>query len=354
MTNILEYPLNQIQESFQHLGLPKFKAGSVAAWIYKKSVFEFENMTDLSKAERILLAEHYGICPLSVKLVRESPDGTLKFLFEAEDGARIESVMIPSEDEARYTVCVSSQVGCPLRCTFCATGKLGYKRNLSAAEIIAQILLVDAEVKKRNDLPMGERAVDNIVFMGMGEPLLNYEAVMRAVERLNSPEFFDLGTRRITISTAGIIEGIRKLIKARGQLRLALSLHAANHEKRKTIMPIARSENTAQVLDAVRFYQKETGRRITIEYILIEGFNDSEEDVLALKHALYQIKSNINIIPLNPVADLPYDAPSPQAIKAFVQKLKRHSIPYVLRTPKGLDIDAACGQLALKNKEVSL
>ena len=345
---LLEYSFDQIEKAFVAKSFPKYKASNVVAWLYKKSVFDFNEMTDLSKAERALLAEEYETCPLSIKQIQQSIDGTVKFLFEALDGLRIESVVIPSEDDARYTVCVSSQVGCALRCSFCATGKMGFKRNLSASEIIAQVLLTDAEMKKRTESP--ERAIDNIVFMGMGEPLLNYNAVIKAIENLNDPQFFDIGTRRITISTSGIIEGIQKLSSARGQIRLALSLHAANHEKRKNIMPIARTQNTSQVLDAIRKYQDETGRRITIEYILIEGFNDSEEDVLALKHSLHRIKYSMNVIPLNPVTDLPYEAPSAQAIKAFQQRLRHHSIPYVMRTPKGMDIDAACGQLALKNQ----
>ncbi|MGL5253633.1 MAG: 23S rRNA (adenine(2503)-C(2))-methyltransferase RlmN [Brevinema sp.] len=345
---LLEYSLDQIEKAFVAKSFPKYKATNVAAWLYKKSVFDFQSMTDLSKSERALLAEDYEICPLTVKHIQQSIDGTVKFLFEALDGVRIESVVIPSEDDARYTVCVSSQVGCALRCSFCATGKMGFTRNLSASEIVAQVLLTDAEMKKRTEST--ERAIDNIVFMGMGEPLLNYEAVMKAITNLNNPQLFDIGTRRITISTSGIIEGIQKLSSARGQIRLALSLHAANHEKRKNIMPIARTQNTGQVLDAIRKYQDETGRRITIEYILIEGFNDSEEDVLALKHSLYRIKYSMNVIPLNPVTDLPYEAPSANAIKMFQQRLRHHSIPFVMRTPKGMDIDAACGQLALKKQ----
>lgn len=348
-SSVLRYNLQELQDILISLSYPRHKAGSIFKWIYKKSIFDFEQMTDLSKSERQNLREQFSIPVLQTIFINESQDGTLKFLFKAQDEAQIESVMIPNEGDSRYTICVSSQVGCALRCSFCATGQLGFSRHLLREEIISQVLLVDAEIKKRYKLDPYSRALDNIVFMGMGEPMLNYEEVLKSIEILNNQAGFDIGTRRITISTAGIINGIEKFIQAPGQIRLALSLHAANHEKRKNIMPIARKENTRQVLDIIRLYQKETGRRITIEYILIEGFNDSEKDVLALKHELTNIKYNLNVIPLNPVDNLPYDAPSYKGIQEFTKKLKHHSIPFVLRTPKGQDINAACGQLALKN-----
>lgn len=348
---LLEFDYPKLLDFLIKEGYPKFRAKSILAWIYKKSTFDFEEMTDLSKKDREALSNIFKIITLKQENIQESADGTLKFLFKAEDGMEIESVMIPNEDESRYTICVSSQVGCALRCSFCATGLLGYKRNLTKSEILSQVLLVDAAIKKQYKLDPYERAIDNIVFMGMGEPFLNYDNVMGAIEILNAQESFDIGTRRITVSTSGIIEGIEKLIYAKGQVRLAISLHAANHEKRKNLMPIARKENTRQMLDAVRHYQEKTNRRVTIEYILIEGYNNLEEDVLALKHELNNIKYNLNVIPLNPVASLPYDAPSQNCINDFSNRLKRHSIPFVLRTPKGKDIDAACGQLALKSKK---
>ncbi|MGL5955932.1 MAG: 23S rRNA (adenine(2503)-C(2))-methyltransferase RlmN [Brevinema sp.] len=328
---------------------PKYKVQNILQWIYTRSVFDFQQMSDLSKKERALLQDKFDIITLTQERVQKSNDGTLKFLFKTQDGMHIESVMIPNEDDSRYTICVSSQIGCALRCSFCATGLLGYKRDLSISEIISQILLVDAEIKRIHQLDPNKRALDNIVFMGMGEPFLNYDQVINAIEIINNQDTFDIGTRRITVSTSGIIEGIEKFAYAKGQVRLAISLHAANHEKRKNIMPIARKENTRQMLDAVRYYQEKTNRRITIEYILIEGFNNFEEDVLALKHELKNIKYNLNLIPLNPVPSLPYDAPTQNCINDFTARLQRHSIPYVLRISKGRDIDAACGQLALRS-----
>lgn len=348
---ILEYDLEELQNLLISKKHPKFRAKAILQWIYKRSTFDFQDMTDLSKKDRETFDQEFAIITLTQESFQKSNDGTLKFLFTAQDGLQIESVMIPNEDDSRYTICVSSQVGCALRCSFCATGLLGYKRDLSISEIISQILLVDAAVKKIHNLDPHDRALDNIVFMGMGEPFLNYDNVTRAIEIINDQNTFDIGTRRITVSTSGIIEGIEKLAYAKGQVRLALSLHAANHEKRKTLMPIARKENTRQMLDAVRFYQEKTNRRITVEYILIEGFNNLEEDVLALKHELKDIKYNLNVIPLNPVSSLPYDAPSQNCINDFTARLQRHSIPYVLRISKGRDIDAACGQLALRKKQ---
>lgn len=349
--SMLDFDFESFQSFLVKKGYPKYKAQTILQWIYKKSTFDFHAMSDLSKKDREAFDTILEIISLKQEKVQESSDGTLKFLFEASDGEKIESVMIPNEDDSRYTICVSSQVGCALRCSFCATGLLGFKRNLTKSEIISQILLVDTYIKKINELDPHERAIDNIVFMGMGEPFLNYDEVIESIEILNDQKCFDIGTRRITVSTAGIIEGIEKLAYARGQIRLALSLHAANHEKRKNIMPIARKENTRQILDAVRHYQEKTNRRITIEYILIEGFNNLEEDVLALKHELKNIKYSLNLIPLNPVSSLPYDAPSQNCINDFTARLKRHSIPYVLRISKGRDIDAACGQLALRNQQ---
>ncbi|MGL4367257.1 MAG: 23S rRNA (adenine(2503)-C(2))-methyltransferase RlmN [Brevinemataceae bacterium] len=344
----LDYP--RLIETLQNHNFPKYKIHNILNWIYKRSIFNFEDMSDLSKKERSLLTDHFEIITLSQTKMSTSEDGTLKFLFTAQDGAEIESVMIPNEDDSRYTICVSSQVGCALKCSFCATGLLGFKRNLTKSEIISQILLVDTVVKELYTLDKGTRAIDNIVFMGMGEPFLNYDNVIGAVNEITQPETFDIGTRRITISTSGIIEGIEKLAYAKGQVRLAVSLHAANHEKRKNIMPIARTQNTIQMLKALKVYQEKTNRRITFEYILIEGFNNLEEDVLALKHELQGLKYHLNLIPLNPVDQLPYDAPSSNCINDFKNRLQRHSIPFALRTPKGRDIDAACGQLALKNK----
>ncbi len=345
---LLEYDHENFQTLLVSKGYPKYKAKAILQWIYKRSTFDFNDMSDLSKKDRTALSEDFDIITLTQEKMQESSDGTLKFLFTAQDGLRIESVMIPNEDDSRYTICVSSQVGCALRCSFCATGLLGYKRDLTTSEIISQVLLVDQTIKKIHKLDPHERAIDNIVFMGMGEPFLNYDNVIGAIEVLNDQNTFDIGTRRITVSTSGIIDGIERLAYARGQVRLAISLHAANHEKRKTLMPIAKNENTRQMLDAVRYYQQKTNRRITIEYILIEGFNNLEEDVLALKHELKDIKYNLNLIPLNPVPSLPYDAPSQNCINDFTARLQRHSIPYVLRISKGRDIDAACGQLALK------
>lgn len=347
--SLLEFDYPRLLDFLMQKGYPKFRAKTIMAWIYQRSVFNFEEMSDLSKKDRALFSELYDIITLTQKNRQCSKDGTLKFLFTAKDGSNIESVIIPNEADSRYTLCVSSQVGCALRCSFCATGQMGFGRNLSKSEIISQVLLADATIKHIHQLEPHKRAIDNIVFMGMGEPFLNYDNVIGAIEILNSPDGFDIGTRRITISTSGIIEGIQKFIYAKGQVRLAISLHAANHEKRKTIMPIARTENTYAMLDAVRTYQEQTNRRITIEYILIEGFNNFEEDVLALKHSLVNIKYNLNLIPLNPVENLPYDAPSQNCINDFTNRLQRHSIPFVLRISKGRDIDAACGQLALKN-----
>ncbi len=336
-------------------GYPKYKAQSIFSWIYQKSVFDFDNMTDLSKEMRAELKERYYTINLTEKDMIVAEDGeSFKFLFETSDGHFIESVLIIGQDpEERLTVCVSSQVGCSLNCTFCATGKLGFERDLISSEIISQVLLIDRFAKQHFGLDSKERAVTNIVYMGMGEPLLNYDEVVKSVLTLNMSGAFNLGKRHITISTAGIVPRIPQLAHDLDQVRLAISLNSTNQDKRRVLMPITMKYSVSELIQAVRDYQEISNRRVTFEYVLIQGINDDEKDVLDMKRALYKIKYLLNLIPFNESNDSPFERPNKNSLKNFRGYLKKHGIVYVERFSKGQDIAAACGQLGLQHKNKS-
>ena len=312
---------------------PRYRVDQILDWIYKKGVLDPEKMTNVGPVKYTLTFA------LDLVKIQESDDHeTWKFLWKLHDGALVESVLIAADD--RRTVCVSSQVGCPARCAFCASGKQGLKRNLSAAEIMEQVLRINAYL-----LPKGEK-VDHIVFMGMGEPLENVDAVIKALQLLTGP--FGLSQRHITLSTVGVIEGIRKLADASFKINLALSLHAPNQHIRKKIIPYARKYDFDELLATIDDYYEKTRRDITFEYTLIAGINDhldhAEELALLLKHR----PCSVNLIPYNPVAGLNLNKPSRNAIYAFRDVLSKHGIPHTCRYTKGDDIAAACGQLALQ------
>jgi 23S rRNA (adenine2503-C2)-methyltransferase len=294
-------------------------------------------MSDMSKDFRSLLKEKAAISDVTVKQKLVSSDGTIKYLLEFEDGNCAETVLMRFDDRKNLSVCVSSQVGCSVGCVFCATGKQNFKRNLSYKEIVEQILTIQRDINEK---------VTNVVYMGQGEPFLNYANVMKSIDMLNKG--LDIGARRITISTSGIIPQIYKLVQEEKQVILALSLHAPSHELRKRIMPIEESYPIDQLIQAMRDFVTQTGRRVTIEYVLIKDFNDKIEHAGQLNKLLKGLKCNINLIPYNPFDNDEYQRPSREKIDKFKAVLEQSGKKVTVRLERGVDILAACGQLAGK------
>jgi 23S rRNA (adenine2503-C2)-methyltransferase len=293
-------------------------------------------MTNLSKNFRQELSRVSFISTLHPLLVEEAKDGTRKFLFQLEDGNRIESVLIP--DRSRLTLCVSTQVGCALGCRFCLTGKTGWKRDLMASEILNQILAVRET--------LGDKAsITNIVLMGMGEPLVNYKNTLKAIELMTHPDAFKFSSRRVTLSTAGLIPELEQLSKEKISFRLAISLNASDEETRSHLMPINRRYPLKKLLEACRRFPLRPRTRITFEYVMLEGINDSSQDAKRLLKILKGIPSKINLIPLNEAPGIPFKRPSEQKIKQFQEILMEGGLTAIVRTSKGAEISAACGQL---------
>lgn len=310
---------------------PSYRGQQLHQWIYQKGVRSLADISVFPKQWRTQIAEvPVGRSTLHYRAA--APDGTVKFLLRLADGQIVETVGIPTEK--RLTVCVSSQVGCPMACDFCATGKGGYIRNLEAHEIIDQVLTVQEDFQQR---------VSNIVFMGMGEPLLNSENVLAALRSLN--EDIGIGQRSITISTVGIPGRIRRLADHHLQATLAVSLHASNQKIREQLIPSARQYPLQALLDECRDYVKITGRRVTFEYILLAGVNDRPEHALELAEHLRGFQSHVNLIPYNPISEVDYQRPDPGRIQTFLSALKQHHIAASVRRSRGLAADAACGQL---------
>ncbi|MEW6013712.1 MAG: 23S rRNA (adenine(2503)-C(2))-methyltransferase RlmN [Candidatus Zixiibacteriota bacterium] len=336
--NLLGYTVADLENLMQELGQLRFKGRQLFKWLYAQRQPDFSRMTDISKSARAALAEKFCFKGLAAEKISRSTDGTEKYLFRLDDGKLIEAVMIP--DEAKRTVCISSQVGCSLGCLFCATGKIGFGRNLTAGEIVGQLLFL----RQR----FGDSAFQNIVFMGMGEPLLNYENVLKAVSIITSEIGLAVAARKITISTAGVVPKILALADSDTKVRLAISLHAATDDKRGRLMPIARAYNLERLMEAARYYALKRKRRITFEYILFEGFNDSIQDVKALSKLIRGIPCKINILAYNPVAGFPFRRPSEDKVNEFGKQLYPRAPAVTVRKSRGIDIDAACGQLAGK------
>lgn len=331
--------LEELENLMTELKATKFRAKQIHNWIYTKSVATIDDMTNLSKDFREQLKQISQVTTTKIKLKQVSKDGTIKYLVEFPDGECVETVLMRFDNRANLTACVSSQVGCAVNCSFCATGKGGFKRNLDYKEIIEQVLTIQRDTGLK---------VTNIVFMGQGEPLLNLDNVLKALEIFNND--FQIGSRRITISTSGIIPGIDKLAKEALQSTLAISLHAPNHNLRRELMPI---ENKYQINDlkkALMQYVEKTGRRITVEYILIHGFNDTPNIAKELAYFLKDLKCNINLIPYNSVIENDYKKPSNGDIMKFKYLLEHSGKKVTVRLERGADIDAACGQLRGKVK----
>lgn len=335
--NLLEMSYEEVVNAVTQMGLERYRADQLLDWVYKKRVFTFEAMTNLSKEHRTLFREKFTIkLPKLLEKRVSKIDKTTKFLYELEDGNTIESVLLFHEGYA--TACISTQVGCPIKCTFCATGQSGFVRNLTVDEIVGQVLAVENDSGKN---------VRNIVYMGMGEPFLNYDNVVKSIRMLIHPKMKDVGVRRITVSTVGIPDKIVKFAEEELDVRLAISLHAASNEKRDAIVPINRKYSIEEILHAVKIYQERTGRRVTIEYILIKEFNDFDEDARRLAKLLKDLKVYVNLIPVNH-ATAGFEKPSRWKMTRFKEILLENGIEAELRQEKGADIEAACGQLRLR------
>ncbi len=340
--DVRKLTFDKLKDYVLETGLPAFRAKQIWEWIWVKSAHNFDEMSNLSLTMRAQLAKDFDILPISVQTDQKSNDGTIKLAFALHDKSLVEGVLIPAED--RMTACVSSQVGCSLSCKFCATGYMDRKRNLDPAEIYDQVVEIDKQAKRHFDVPLS-----NIVFMGMGEPLLNYKNVLRSIERITATDGLNMSPKRITVSTAGIAKMIIKLADDQVKFNLALSLHAANDVKRNQIMPINET-NTLKVLkEALLYFYQKTGNQITFEYIVFDNFNDGLEDAEELWHFAKSIPSKINIIEYNPIAEAQYQNTTADKLEQFADFLKSKKLIVNIRRSRGKDIDAACGQLANKN-----
>lgn len=344
--NIRHLTLDELNSYFDNLGEKKFRAKQVYEWLWLKQAQSFEAMTNLSKELRAKLADHFTLPALTVDATQYSADGTVKSRFRTHEGHLVEGVLIPTDE--RKTACVSSQIGCSLSCKFCATGYMDRKRNLDFDEIYDEVVLINQQSER-----VYEKKLTNIVFMGMGEPLLNYKNVLKAIEKITSPEGLGMSPRRITVSTAGVAKMIRQLGDDQVRFKLALSLHAANDTKRNEIMPINETNNLKALIDAMNHFYKQTGNEITFEYILFKDFNDTLKDADELIKIYRQVPADlVNIIEYNPIDMATFRKPDEQVVESFMQYLEKNRVNARLRRSRGKDIDAACGQLA--NKEVQV
>ncbi|SJZ76277.1 23S rRNA (adenine(2503)-C(2))-methyltransferase RlmN [Sediminibacterium ginsengisoli] len=343
LPNIRHLSAEELGAWFEKAGEKKFRLKQVEEWLWQKHAHSFEAMTNLSKELRNRLSSSFSLPALRVDATQYSADGTVKSRFKTYDDHLVEGVLIPTED--RKTACVSSQIGCSLSCKFCATGYMDRKRNLGFDEIYDQVVLINQQSEK-----VYEQKLTNIVFMGMGEPLLNYSNVMKAIEKISSEDGLFMSPKRITVSTAGVAKQIKKLGDDKVRFKLALSLHAANDEKRNQIMPINESNNIKVLIEALNYFYKQTGNEITLEYILFKDLNDGEKDAEELVKIYRQVPADlVNIIEYNPIDAFKFTKPDEDSIQHFMQVLESNRVNARLRRSRGKDIDAACGQLA--NKE---
>ena len=344
--DLLSLTRDQLAAELERLGHPRYRAAQLCAWIYELRAKRFEEMTNLPPALRAQLAASHALRPLTKIRETGSMDTTRKFLFQLQDGQLIETVLIPAspalygEPSDRRTVCISSQVGCAYGCKFCASGLDGVKRNLTAGEIVAQFLAVEE---------LSGEKINNIVFMGMGEPFANYRNLMQAIGILNAPWGLAVGARNMTVSTSGLVPRIIEFADQPVQIRLAISLHAATDEVRSKIMPVNRRYPLRELMDACQYYCSRKSQPLTLEYILIRGLNDSEEQAHRLVDHARRLRAKVNLIPYNQVKGLDWKRPSVAVQEAFLDVLKGDGVAATLRREKGHDIAAACGQLRLQN-----
>jgi 23S rRNA (adenine2503-C2)-methyltransferase len=333
LKNLSPSELNEFLESF---GKERYRSIQILRWLYQKDAQSFDEMTNLSKRFRQELSQVSfisNLLPLHMELAK---DGTKKFLFQLEDGNRIESVLIP--DKTRLTLCLSTQVGCALGCRFCLTGKIGWKRDLTTSEILNQILAVGKTLPER-------KSITNIVLMGMGEPLANYDNTLRAIHLMHHPDAFKFSSRRITLSTVGLLPELEQLAKEKISFRLAISLNASDEETRSQLMPVNHRYPLKKVLTLCKNFPLRPRTRITFEYVMVEGVNDFPQDAKKLLSLLKGIPSKVNLIPLNEAPEIPFKKPSEEKVKRFQEILMKGGLTAIVRTSKGTEISAACGQL---------
>ena len=343
--NIRNLSFEELKKVLETLDEKTFRSKQIYEWLWQKNAATFEEMSNLSKDLRLKLDEHFFIDHITLDDQQISSDKTIKCAFSIGEGKVVEGVLIPTS--SRTTACISSQVGCSLSCTFCATGRLKLMRNLTAGEIVDQVVYLKEQAENRYNTPLS-----NIVYMGMGEPLLNYKNVLRSVELLTSEDGLGMSPKRITVSTAGIAKMIRKLGDDEVKFNLAISLHAANDKKRSHIMEINDSNNLEELADSLRYFHEKTGSRVTFEYIIFKDFNDTKEDAQELAEFAKCVPCKINIIEYNPIDDSEFQQADKTKVDDFANYLESKNLVVNVRRSRGKDIDAACGQLANKNKAI--
>jgi 23S rRNA (adenine2503-C2)-methyltransferase len=326
---------------FESIGDKAFRGNQVYEWLWSKGIHSFDDMTNISKETRAHLEENYVINHIEVDSIQKSNDGTIKNAVKLHDGLIVESVLIPTKK--RTTACVSSQVGCSLDCKFCATSRLKRMRNLNPDEIYDQVVAIDKESRLYQGMPLS-----NIVFMGMGEPLMNYKNVLESIEKITSVEGLGMSPKRITVSTSGVPKMIRKLADDEVKFHLAVSLHSAIQETREKIMPFAKSFTLEDLKESLIYWHEKTGKKVTYEYIVWDGINDSNDDIDALVNFCKAIPCKVNIIEYNPIDDGEFQQAPSKSIDNYIDRLERNRISVTVRRSRGKDIDAACGQLANK------
>lgn len=330
------FTLEELEKNFKILQIEAFRAKQVFDWLYRHDALDFPSMKNLSQDVRQKISQYYKIIPLTTEHIESSSDGTEKFLFRLEDGAFIESVLIPSRE--RISVCLSTQVGCRFSCAFCASGSTGFKRNLTSSEIVGQFI----EIKKK----IAPKRIANVVFMGIGEPLDNYDNLLKAVRILNHEKGINLGIRKMTISSVGLAPAIERLSKEGLQIELSISLHAALDAKRDKLIPVNKRYPLKVLMEAVKKYAQASKRKITFEYVLLGGFNTTLEDAQALIRLIKGLICRVNLIPYNKTKSrLAYDPPAKMELLFFKDYLMKNGVEVTLRNPRGRDIMAACGQL---------
>lgn len=340
--DIRKLNLEALQDFFVSVGEKPFRAKQVYEWLWKKSVKDFDQMTNISLATRELLKEHFAINHIKVDEMQRSTDGTIKNAVKLHDGLIVESVLIPTE--SRITACISSQVGCSLDCHFCATARLKRMRNLNADEIYDQVVAIKEEADLYFDRPL-----TNIVYMGMGEPLLNYKNVLESIEKITSPEGLGMSPKRITLSTVGIPKMIKQLADDEVKFNLAVSLHSAIDESRSRMMPINDKSNLEELADSLQYWYNKTKKKVTFEYVVWKGINDDEKHARALAKYCGKVASKVNIIEYNPIDDGEFQQADPESLDMYQRILESKGIIVNVRRSRGKDIDAACGQLANKS-----
>lgn len=341
LPDIRKLPVDRLKAWLADHGEKSFRAVQIDEWLWKKSARSFSEMTNLSLKMRTLLEENYGIYAIETASTQKSSDGTIKSAFRLSDGNLVEGVLIPAAN--RMTACVSSQVGCSLSCKFCATGYMERMRNLDPAEIYDQVVAISRQAETDFQSPL-----TNIVYMGMGEPLLNYANVLKSIDLITSPNGLGMSPKRITVSTAGISKMIKRLADDEVRFRLALSLHAANDDKRSQIMPINETNTLENLAEALNYFHQKTGNRITFEYIIFDKFNDSLTDARELLEFTRKVPARVNIIEYNPISEADFLNAKEDRVNNFARFLEQRGVVVNVRRSRGKDIDAACGQLANK------